>query len=76
MTKSIAICLVLIASSMPAMAAPKKVRASAPEDPMREKCIPLVQAQVCLPKAPTGWNCAETFDAELADCIKKKGQYP
>jgi hypothetical protein len=74
MIKTIAICVVLICSCLPALAASKRAKAVA--DPLREKCVPLVQAQVCLPKAPTGFNCPESYEAEIAECIKKNGRYP
>ena len=74
MIKTIAICVVLIGSCLPASAASKRAKAVA--DPLREKCIPLVQAQVCLPKAPTGFNCPGSYEAEIAECIMKNGRYP
>ena len=69
----LAISLVLM-QALPATAAPK--RSKPPVDPLRDKCLPLVQAQICLPKGSGGFNCPETLEQEIDTCVKQNGKYP
>ncbi|SDR39363.1 hypothetical protein SAMN05444161_3451 [Rhizobiales bacterium GAS191] len=68
-----AIGLILMVGALSASAAPKRAKLV---DPLRAKCIPLVQAQICLPKGTGGFNCPETFEQEIDVCVKQNGKYP
>jgi len=77
MTRALLIGLVLVATSLPAAAASKRPKGESPADAaLRDKCLPLVQAQICLPKGDGGFNCPGSLDSEVDACMKKKGQYP
>jgi hypothetical protein len=73
LAKMIAVALVLTLGSDLASATTKRAKAV---DPLRAKCIPLVQAQICLPKGDGGFNCPQSFEQEIDTCTKQNGKYP
>jgi hypothetical protein len=78
--RGIMVGLVLAAMSLPAAAASKRTKGAKGESPaqtqLRDKCLTLVQSNLCLPKGDGGFNCPASLDTEVDACMAKHGQYP